>query len=49
MSFNINPLGDDEPFHCMSCGSTNTIKVFDPRYNGYRGHCLDCGGNWPES
>jgi len=42
-------MSDDEPFHRMSCSSTNTITVYEPRYHGLRGHCLNCGGDWPES
>ncbi|TLX89856.1 MAG: hypothetical protein E6K93_06180 [Thaumarchaeota archaeon] len=34
-------MSDDEPFHCMNCNSTNTIIVYEPGYNGFRGHCWD--------
>ncbi|MDH3278206.1 MAG: hypothetical protein OEL77_08020 [Nitrosopumilus sp.] len=33
---------------CTSCHSTASI-IEDLRYNGLRGICFECGGNWPES
>ena len=34
---------------CTSCESKLALIIEEPRYNGYRGICLLCGGNWPES
>ena len=33
---------------CMVCNSKASI-VEESRYNGLRGSCEKCGGNWPES
>lgn len=33
---------------CMVC-NTKAIIVKESRYNGLRGMCKTCGGNWPES
>jgi len=34
---------------CLVCGSEGAILFEDARYNGLRGLCNRCGGNWPES
>ncbi|MFQ5440932.1 MAG: hypothetical protein ACE5DL_05660 [Nitrosopumilaceae archaeon] len=33
---------------CTSCNSQASI-IEETRYNGLRGICSKCGGNWPES
>ena len=33
---------------CIVCNSAATV-VEETRYNGLRGICCNCGGNWPES
>ena len=33
---------------CVVCDNPAPI-VHEPRYSGYRGICLECKGNWPES
>lgn len=33
---------------CTGCNSKASIME-DLRYNGLRGFCFECGGNWPES
>ena len=33
---------------CTGCNSKASIME-DSRYNGLRGICFECGGNWPES
>ncbi|MDH3488921.1 MAG: hypothetical protein OEL56_00575 [Nitrosopumilus sp.] len=38
----------DNSIVCLACNSQATI-VEVKRYNGLRGVCLNCGGNWPES
>jgi len=34
---------------CNSCGKDSARLFWDQRYNGYRGMCMLCEGNWPES
>ncbi|WP_257719709.1 hypothetical protein [Nitrosopumilus adriaticus] len=34
---------------CLGCGFGKAYLVMDFRYNGLRGNCPNCGGNWPES
>lgn len=34
---------------CFECGCACVMIVLDSRYNGYRGRCPKCGGDWPES
>jgi hypothetical protein len=34
---------------CLVCGYTNAIVFAEFKYNGLRGSCPRCDGNWPES
>ena len=34
---------------CKNCKSRTAILHWDTRYDGYRGTCMKCGGDWPES
>ena len=34
---------------CNSCEKYSAVLFWDDRYNGYRGKCVSCKGNWPES
>jgi len=34
---------------CIVCGAKLALVIEEPRYNGYRGICLRCEGNWAES
>ena len=34
---------------CNSCDEKSAVLFWDRRYNGYRGRCMMCGGNWAES
>jgi len=34
---------------CLLCGNPNAIIIEEPRYNGFRGVCDKCEGNWAES
>lgn len=34
---------------CQTCQSLHALVFFEPKYNGFRGFCPHCGGNWPES
>ena len=34
---------------CESCEKQSAVLFWDIRYNGYRGMCMVCKGNWPES
>ena len=33
---------------CTTC-DLQAVVIEEPRYNGLRGICSKCGGNWPES
>jgi len=33
---------------CTTCNIKASV-IEEPRYNGLRGICANCGGNWPES
>ncbi len=33
---------------CWNCGSP-AYRMWDNRYNGYRGFCTTCDSNWAES
>lgn len=33
---------------CLECNLQASV-IDEPRYNGLRGICPHCGGNWPES
>lgn len=33
---------------CMNCGNP-AYRMWDKRYEGYRGFCTSCDSNWPES
>jgi len=41
----------DPIFHvpCLNCGFQNALVFLESKYNGFRGFCPDCKGNWPES
>ena len=34
---------------CDICEKQSAVLFWDVRYNGYRGACSSCEGNWPES
>jgi len=34
---------------CLICGNERAILFEEPRYNGLRGICEKCDGNWAES
>lgn len=34
---------------CIGCGKDGAQIFFDVKYNGLRGKCKKCGGDWPES
>ena len=34
---------------CMGCGSPVTYIIWSKSYSGYRGKCMVCNHNWPES
>lgn len=34
---------------CIECGILEAIIVLEPKYNGLRGKCFKCNGDWPES
>jgi len=34
---------------CESCNSHSAVLHWEPRYDGHRGTCMVCGGDWPES
>lgn len=38
-----------EQISCDTCEEKSALLVWDDRYNGYRGVCGKCDGNWPES
>lgn len=42
-------MKDDFLKICFLCNKKFAILIEEPRYNGFRGICLNCGGNWPES
>ena len=39
----------DSKVLCFECGVMEAVIVKDPRYNGLRGRCAKCMGDWPES
>ena len=38
-----------EAVECRACGSPKARIFVEPKYNGLRGRCPECGGDWPES
>ena len=40
---------EEETIPCMVCGSSNIHTYWDRNYSGYRGTCMACKNNWPES
>ena len=34
---------------CLGCGSELAYIIPEEKYNGLRGFCPKCKGNWPES
>jgi len=38
-----------EIISCNTCEENSAQVLWDDRYNGYRGICSKCEGNWPES
>ena len=38
-----------EIISCNSCEQKSGRLLWDDRYDGYRGFCIKCEGNWPES
>ena len=34
---------------CLECGFIEALVVLESKYNGFRGRCDNCGGDWPES
>ena len=42
-------LKNMERVRCAHCGSLEAFITHDNKYGGLRGHCPNCGANWPES
>ena len=38
-----------QPMSCMACGCENTEIIWSDNYSGFRGMCIRCMCNWPES
>jgi hypothetical protein len=38
-----------EIISCNTCEENSAQVMWDDRYNGFRGFCSKCEGNWPES
>ncbi|MGI0055823.1 MAG: hypothetical protein ACREAK_00440 [Nitrosarchaeum sp.] len=34
---------------CIECLTLAAEIVLEPKYNGLRGRCSECHGDWPES
>jgi hypothetical protein len=34
---------------CLDCGFRRAFVILELKYNGFRGRCDKCGGDWPES
>ena len=34
---------------CIGCGTFGVEIFLEPKYNGLRGRCINCLGDWPES
>ena len=34
---------------CKACGFSRTWVMWSTKYSGYRGFCMSCKHNWPES
>jgi len=34
---------------CQSCRLEKAVIYWNQKYQGYRGFCIVCGNNWPES
>ena len=39
----------EQTTECQGCGYYQALVYFEPKYNGYRGGCPLCNGNWAES
>lgn len=39
----------EQTTECQGCGYYQALVYFEPKYNGYRGGCPSCNGNWAES
>ena len=46
---NEDELGAEYTTACMGCGSPVTYIIWSEKYSGYRGKCMNCNHNWPES
>ena len=40
---------DSKKLLCNVCEKKSALLIWDDRYSGFRGTCLVCGSNWPES
>ena len=40
---------EEQTVPCMVCGSPKTYIMWCKGYSGYRGRCISCKHNWPES
>ena len=40
---------EEQTIPCGGCGSLKIHIVWDRNYSGYRGNCIICKNNWPES
>ena len=40
---------EEQTIPCMVCGSPKTYISWSRNYSGYRGRCIACEHNWPES
>lgn len=38
-----------ESISCQACGFSKTYITWSVKYSGYRGFCVTCKHNWPES
>ena len=38
-----------QQIQCPICDTDSATLFFDERYGGFRGTCMLCGGNFPES
>ncbi len=42
-------MDESKKIFCNTCAKKSAFVIWDERYSGYRGVCIFCGGNWPES
>jgi len=43
------PVDEELLITCGVCEKKSAIIIWDNRYSGFRGYCLICKNNWPES